>query len=426
MSRLHEHGLGLLALGGVVLGLTALTLTVLGVPLGEAAGLFLGGRAGYVVRTVAVGAAIVGVAGGVLGSFAVMRRQSLLGDAVSHAALPGIYLVFMAWSALGLSGLSLGALTLPPARSLPVVLAGALLTGLLAMGLILLTTRRTKLKEDAALGLTLSIFFGAGIALRSALQNRPRTFGSRAGLEAFLVGSAATMTRADLLFLGATTAIALAIVLLFWKELKLLTFDPDGLAAQGFPVRALDVLLTGLIVVAVIVGLQMVGVILMSALLIAPAVAARQWTDRFATMVLLAAAFGAISGLVGVTASSLRAYVATGPIIAVYATSLALLSLLLAPRRGLLWSSIRRAGLRRRFAVDTLLLHLEEQGGAQTRDLLLRQLGWSPRALDRAADRARDEGWLVASDGRLALADAGRARVSEQLAALRGVRALPA
>lgn len=425
MSRLRERGLGLMVLAGVVIGLTALVLTVLGVPLGEAAELFLGGRAGYVVRTVAAGAAIVGVAGGVLGSFAVMRRQSLLGDAVSHAALPGIYLIFMAWSTLGLSGLSLGALTLPAARSLSVVLAGALLTGLLAMGLILLTTRRTKLKEDAALGLTLSIFFGAGIALRSALQNRPRTFGSRAGLEAFLVGSAATMTRADLLFLGATTGVALGIVILLWKELKLLTFDPDGLAAQGYPVRALDVLLTGLIVVAVIVGLQMVGVILMSALLIAPAVAARQWTDRFATMVLLAATFGAVSGLVGVTASSLRAYVATGPIIAVYATSLALLSLLLAPRRGLLWSSIRRAGLRRRFAVDTLLLHLEEQGGAQTREVLLRQLGWSPRVLDRAAGRAREEGWLVASEGRLALADAGRARVGEQLAALRGVRALP-
>jgi hypothetical protein len=200
------------------------------------------------------------------------------------------------------------------------------------------------------------------------------------------------------LFMGLLTAAALAVVLFLWEELKLLAFDPDYLATLGYPAQRLEILLTALIVVSVIVGLQMVGVILMSAMLIAPAVGARQWTDRFSVMVGLAVLFAVASGLMGVLASSLRAYVATGPVIALYVSALALASLAVAPGRGLVWRVVQRQGLRRRFRLDTLLLHLKEQDMAVTPETLARQLGWSARGVGGAVRHGAALGLVAGGD----------------------------
>lgn len=265
------------------------------------------------LQTVALGTAALGALSGALGTFAVLRRQSLLGDAVSHAALPGVALAFM------LTG-----------SKAPLALAsGAALAGWLGTCIVLLIVRRSRVPYDSALGIVLSVFFGFGVVLLTALQKRADA--SQAGLERYLFGQAATLLDSDVQALAGLGAVALAIVLLLWKEFKLLAFDPDYAATLGLPVRPLDFLLTGLLVLAVVLGLQCVGVVLMSALVVAPAAAARQWSDRLGVVVLLAAAFGGLSGLGGTLAghalSAPGKPLPTGPAVVLAATAIVAVSL---------------------------------------------------------------------------------------------------
>jgi len=211
----------------------------------------------YTLQNVAMGAAILGAVSGVLGSFAVLRQQSLVGDALSHAALPGVCLGFL----------------VAGARDLGWILAGALLTGGAAALVILGLTRFSRLKTDAAIGAALSVFFAAGVVLLTVIQGMGGA--SQAGLETFLFGQAAAILRDDLRVMGAIAALALGVVALFWKEFKLVTFDPVFARTLGLPVAVLEVALTVMVALAVVVGLQMVGVVLMAAMVIAPAVAAR-------------------------------------------------------------------------------------------------------------------------------------------------------
>lgn len=283
----------------------------------------------YTFRIVALGAAVLGVVGGSLGTFAVLRGQSLLGDAVSHAALPGIALAFLVTG------------TKTPLA----LMSGAAAAGLLVSLLILGVTRRTRIKYDTALGLGLSVFFGFGLVLLTYIQDHAGA--SQAGLDSFLFGQAAALVRADVVTMSILGAGALLLVALFWKPFKLLAFDRDFGAAIGYPMRAFDILLTSLIIVAIVIGLQTVGVVLMSAVLIAPAAAARQWTDRLGTMLLLAALFGASSGVAGALVSVSGEDVPTGPTIVLCMSGLVALSLLLAPRRGLIPRWWRRREIQR-------------------------------------------------------------------------------
>ncbi|MBK8986206.1 MAG: metal ABC transporter permease [Chloroflexi bacterium] len=278
----------------------------------------------YTLRTVALGAAILGLVSGALGSFAVLRRQSLLGDAISHAALPGVVIAYM----------------LTGSKSPLVLLLGAAAAGLLGTLLMMGITRYTRIKEDSALGIILSAFFGFGLMLLTFLQQNPQA--RQAGLNTFLFGQAATLLMRDVMVMAAFGGGALALMALFWKEFKLLSFDADFAASLGLPVRLLDVLLTGLLVVAIVIGLQAVGVVLMSAMIVAPAAAARQWTDRLGWMVALAALFGAFAGVVGATISSLGRGLSTGPVVVLVASAIVLFSLFFAANRGLLWARLRQ------------------------------------------------------------------------------------
>ncbi|WMT86121.1 metal ABC transporter permease [Pelagibacterium sp. 26DY04] len=280
--------------------------------------------ADYTIQNVMIGAALLGIVSGVLGSFAVLRKQSLLGDTLSHAALPGICIGFL----------------VAGTRSLPAILIGALLTGALAALIVLALTRSTRLKTDASLGIALSIFFALGIVLLTFIQNAGSA--AQGGLESFLFGQAAAILRSDLYVMGAIALLALALVLLFWKEFKLVTFDPAYARTLGLPVLALEAALTTMIALAVVVGLQMVGVVLMAAMIIAPAVAARQWTDRLGVMVGLAALFGMASGLFGALVSATGRGLATGPLIVLAISAIVALSLLFAPGRGLIFAAIRQ------------------------------------------------------------------------------------
>ncbi len=277
----------------------------------------------YTIRTVALGAATLGIVSGSLGTFAVLRGQSLLGDAISHAALPGIALAFL----------------LTGSKAPLVLVLGAALAGWFGTLAVMQITSRSRIPFDAALGLVLSVFFGFGMVLLTYIQRLPDA--NQAGLDKFLFGQAAALVTSDVIVMAVLGAIALAAMLLFWKEFKLLLFDPDFGAAIGYPIQRIDVILTTLLVIAIVIGLQTVGVVLMSAILIAPAAAARQWTDRLFLVVILAGVFGAISGVSGAVLSATTAHLPTGPTIVLCATTIVLVSLFFAPNRGLAASWLR-------------------------------------------------------------------------------------
>ena len=280
----------------------------------------------YTLMIVAIGAALLGAVSGALGSYAVLRRQSLLGDAISHAALPGIAIAFL----------------LTGSKAPLILIMGAAIVGWLGTLLILSIVRLTRIKYDSALAIVLSSFFGFGLVLHTLIQRTGNA--NQAGLDTFLFGQAATILARDVLTIGILGGVAIVIMLIFWKELKLLVFDEGFAASIGLPIRALDILLTSLLVIAIVLGLQAVGAVLMSAMLVAPAVAARQWTNRLILMVFLAACFGAFAGVSGTIISSTASRIPTGPTIVLCATAVVGFSIIFAPNRGLLsdWARQRQ------------------------------------------------------------------------------------
>ncbi|TXG37039.1 metal ABC transporter permease [Seonamhaeicola maritimus] len=277
----------------------------------------------YTLRTITLGTAILGAVTGMLGSFAVLRKQSLLGDAISHAALPGIAIAFL----------------ITGTKDSNVLLLGALISGLIGTFWIRGIITKTHLKSDTALGLILSLFFGFGMLLLTFIQKQPNA--NQAGLDKYLFGQAATLLESDVWMMATVTGICLIILLLFWKEFKMLLFDADFTKTLGFNTKAIDILITSFIVLAIVLGLQTVGVVLMSAMLLAPAAAARQWTNSLGKMVFLAAIFGALSGVFGTAVSATQNNLSTGPVIVIIASVFVLVSFVFSPSRGLLFKQIR-------------------------------------------------------------------------------------
>lgn len=278
----------------------------------------------YTFQTVALGSTLLGLISGVLGSFAVLRKQSLLGDGVSHSSLPGVVMAFV----------------LLGSKNTEVFLLGALVSGLLATLLIVGIVRHTRVKFDSALALVMSVFFGLGLILLTYVQKIPNS--NQAGLKRFIFGQASTLLKRDIDLMMICGLVLLVLVLLFWKEFKLVTFDSDFAQSIGFSPKKLNLLLSFMTVLAIIIGLQTVGVILMSAMLITPAVAARQWTNRLWVMVTLSALFGAVSSVAGTAVSSLVPKLPTGPAIVVCVSAIVVVSVLFAPGRGILHRIYRR------------------------------------------------------------------------------------
>ena len=268
------------------------------------------------VITVSLGALMLGLTSGALGAFAVLRRQSLLGDAMSHAALPGVVIGYL----------------VAGGRSLPFMLLGALTTGLAAALLSVALSRRRGVKSESALGVALGTGFALGVVLLSYVQRQPGA--GSAGLEQFLYGQAAATLRSDLITIGLLGAAALLVVALLFRPLKLVIFDPHFARANGYRVQLYEAVSTGLLAIAIVVGLELVGVVLMSALVVAPAAAARQWTGSLTGMVWVAGGIGAGSALLGALLSAAVPGMATGPTVVLVASLVVAVSLLVAPRRG--------------------------------------------------------------------------------------------
>ena len=286
--------------------------------------IFIGIFTDYTLRYVALGSAILGVTSGALGCFTVLRKQSLFGDALAHAALPGIGFAYLFAGTKDSLLLMLGAAIF------------AWFGGIVTLAI----TNTTRIKQDAALGITLSVFFGLGIVLLTYLQSVGGA--SQGGLDRFLFGQAAALIESDVINLGILATGCFAVLIIFFKEFKITTFDSAFGQSLGFPTKYLSALLTSIIVVAVVIGLHTVGVVLMVAMLIAPAAAAKQWISSLKGMLILSAIFGGISGIVGSMISSTTEGMSTGPVIVITVTAILGISLIFSPKQGYLFQYIRR------------------------------------------------------------------------------------
>lgn len=352
---------------------------------------------GFTARNVLMGASLLGVVGGVLGSFALLRRQSLLGDALAHAALPGVCIAYL----------------LTHSKNPAPLFLGALVAGTLGALLILAVVRFSRVKEDSAIGIVLSVFFAVGIVLLTYIQRLP--YGNQSGLDKFLFGQAATLMPRDIQLMAVLGTLVLLAVVLFYKEFKLLAFDRDFGASLGYPMRSLEIFLTLLLVIVVVVGLQTVGVVLMVATLVTPAAAARQWTERLGVMLLLSATVGGTSGAIGALLSASIPRLPTGPVIVLCSSTVLVVSLLVAPSRGLLWAWWRSRRMVRRIQRENLLKDLYVWGERRQSDwrrpvpwaLLMGTRGQSGGQLRRVAKRLGRRGLLEADTHGAHLTDTG-------------------
>ncbi len=277
----------------------------------------------YTFRTVTAGCILLGVLSGMLGCFAVLRKQSLLGDAVSHASLPGICIAFL----------------LTGSKNIEILLLGAMITGIICIGIIYIIEKYTKIKFDSGLAFILSVFFGFGLVLLSYLNRLPGA--NKAGLNKFIFGQASTFTEKDVNLIFYIGFILLAVIFIFWKDFKIVSFDREFAETLGFPGRKLELFISILIVATVMISIQVAGVILVSALLISPAVAARQWTDRLSVMVMLAGFFGGVSGLIGTFLSIKESDLPTGPVIVVVISIIVIFSILFSTKRGIIFKILK-------------------------------------------------------------------------------------
>lgn len=285
-------------------------------------------QSGYNAALVTVGASLLGMAAGVAGTFLYLRKRALVSDAISHATLPGVGLAFMAMVALGGDG-----------RALAGLLIGAALSAGLGLLAVQGLTNRTRLGEDAAIGAVLSVFFGAGIVLLTVIQTMQS--GQQAGLEGFLLGSTAGMLQSEAMLLAIAAALVIALVWLLHRPLTLAAFDPGYAEATGWRLGLIDLATMGIVLAVTVVGLKIVGLILVVALLIIPAVTARFWSDQAHRVVMIAGVLGASAGYLGAALSTLAPNLPTGPIIVLVSFALFLISLITAPRRGVLSSALR-------------------------------------------------------------------------------------
>ena len=338
----------------------------------------------YNTLVVLSGCALLGVAAGTVGTFALLRGRALVADAVGHAALPGVALAALIVATLG-----------GDPRSLPPLLAGAAIAGILGVLAVQALARTRRIREDAAIAIVLSSFYAAGVALLSWLQTMPGA--AQAGLSKFILGQAAAMRAEDAMLGGLVAAISLLLILVAFQRLRAVAFDADFARVQGLRTDRTDLLLLGLIVLVCVSGLQAVGLILVVALLVLPAATARLLTHRLPRMLALAAILGGVAGAAGAWLSALRPEVPTGAAVVLVATLFFTLALLVAPERGLL----ARAALtlRRRVAADAehflrAAWEAQEAAGAGPGTAGDR---WAPIAAVAAA-----RGWPVAKARRLA------------------------
>lgn len=365
----------------------------------------------YNTRVVLLGTVMFGACGGVVGSFMLLRKKSLVGDVASHAALPGIALAYLILEALAPgSGKS-------PAWLLTGAGFGAA-AGLLSASLL---QRIRLIKEDAALGIVLSVFFGLGVVLLTIVQRLPT---GSAGLNEFVFGKAAALTAGDVVSIAIASGLILVLCGALFKEFSLLCFDESYAAALGWPVGWLDLLLTCLVVTVTVIGMPSVGLLLVVAQLVIPPTAARFWTDRVGTMTLISGIIGAVSAAAGVVISAVVPRLAAGAVIVLAGTIAFAISLFFGTQRGVLWHWLRvRQSSRHIGEIDLLRACFEIVERRVTavepdptlwpipREALLGTRSWTSARLSRVLASAQRDGLIrIDAENQLRLTKEGARR----------------
>ena len=351
------------------------------------------------IRFVVIGSVLLTASSAIVGSFTFLNKKSLVGDAIAHAVLPGICLGFM------LSG----------TKNPVYLIGGAFITGWISLMLVEYITSRTRIKEDTAIGLMLSVFFGIGILMLTVIQKSGNA--AQSGLDSFLFGKAAALVGTDLYTFGAVAIVLLIAVFLLFKEFALLAFDKEYARAIGLPVKRIELVLTSLIVLAVVIGIQAVGVVLMAAILITPAAAARFWTDKIKIMFLLASAFGAFSGLTGAYISYIAPAMPTGPWIVIVISMIAFVSFFLAPRRGVISRLVRQHAIRKTINDENVLKALYQLGEEnrnfytqRTLEEIIRRRKFERENLVAVLQRLRAQGYVEQNENVYSLTEEGKVR----------------
>jgi len=327
----------------------------------------MGGNFTWVV----LGCALIGAGSSAVGVFAFLRKQSLVGDAVAHALLPGVALAFM----------------MGGEKDVWILLPGAFLAGWLGLLSIEAITKYSKIKSDTAIATVLTVFFAGGIVLLTHIQQGD--YGNQSGLDDFLFGKAAAMLPSDLILFSAVDMVLIGLIVLTYPYLKLFSFDPDFAKASGIPVRTIQFLLSSITVLAIASGIQAVGVVLMAALIITPAAAAAFFTHRLSSMIVLAVGIGMLSAVIGVYISSLAIGMPTGPWIVIVLSLIAVLAFFLAPKKGLLQRTLKRMHHHKKINRENLLkilYRLSEKTGKQAFSIseILRRRRMDGRDLEEA------------------------------------------
>ena len=311
------------------------------------------------VRYALIGSILLGISCGLLGSFLVVRKMALFGDTLSHAVLPGVALGFL-WNM---------------SKDPVAIFVGATLAGLLGGAVVTLIKQTTRLKEDTALGLVLASFFAIGICLLTRIQKI--STGSKGGLDAYLFGQAASLGRDDVILMAIITVLAVLLIAIFYKELLLTSFDVAFARAAGFPVTMIHYALMLLLACSVVIALQAVGVVLVSAMLITPAAAAYLLTDRMHVMLLLASVFGVAAGAAGAFFSFLSTNLPTGPLMVMGASLVFVLAFLFGPRHGVIsrwWRRQSRSAQIQRENTLKAIYHVLEARDFEGEGVSLREL----------------------------------------------------
>jgi manganese/zinc/iron transport system permease protein len=301
------------------------------------------------IRYVALGTVLLGASSATVGCFTFLRKKALVGDTIAHSILPGICLSFMIFE------------TKDPLM----LLLGAMVSGWLSVYIVDYISANSKIKPDTAIGLTLSVFFGIGVLLLTHIQHSGNA--AQAGLDKFLFGKAASLVQNDVITFGIVSVLLIGTIILFFKQFSLISFDVHFAKTIGIPVRTFEVILSIITVLAVAIGIQTVGVVLMAAMLITPAAAARFWTDKLKVMIIIAAIIGGVSGLFGAFISYTAPSMPTGPWIVVVLSFIAIFSMLVAPKNGAI-SKIRKQKKNQRKILEDNIIKLLYKLGEKEND----------------------------------------------------------
>ncbi|WP_437227706.1 iron chelate uptake ABC transporter family permease subunit [Planctomicrobium sp. SH661] len=368
----------------------------------------------YNTRVVLLGTTFLGMSGGIVGVFMLLRKRSLIGDVIGHSALPGIAIAFIVSQVMAPGS----------GKNLPLLMSGAFLAGLCGALCVMLIERNSPIRADAALAIVLSLFYGLGTALLTVIQRMPTS--SAAGLQFYLNGKTASLLASDVWVFALSSLAITALTLALFKELTLLCFDDGYASASGWPVMWLDALLVGLVAGVTIVGMQTVGLILVVAILIIPAASARFWTNEVHRLTWIAAALGGISAAMGTLVSAMAPRLAAGAVIVLSGSCLFLFSLLMGTKRGLFWRWLEQQRLQKRIGSHDLLraayekiesLEPDDDISEQrllkarlTRAQLQEMRSWSPRRLSQLIRQAIvDENIEINTDRTLSLTPNGAA-----------------